>query len=181
MKLHYSPNLGRLAKCSSDNCAFDEHFDTETMKRMSPVQLRGFPKVLKNSYLGISVEPAALAPALNQLKSAMTPKLFQQITQKKRERDGADAFHLTVITPPEFRKLKAENRLAFPDKPFTLELLGVGTASNEKSQSWFAVARSVTLDHYRYSLGLPRHDFHVTLGFTVADVHGVPKNETTLV
>ena len=29
-------------------------------------------------------------------------------------------------------------------------------------------------------MGLPRHDFHVTLGFEGKDVHGVPKDSTTI-
>lgn len=178
-KMHYSPNLGKLARCTSDKCPF-EHFDPEAMKRMAPVEAFGSAKVLKNSYLGVELQPYVIAPALNQLRSAMSPGLFEQILRKKTERDGEDRFHMTIVTPPEFRRLKNENRLKFPEKPFRVQLEGVGTASNEGSQAWFAVARSAPVDHYRYSLGLPHHDLHITLGFTEKDVHGVVKDETTL-
>jgi len=178
-KLHFSPNLGRLAKCTSDKCPY-EHFDPEQMKRMAPSVLRGSIKLLKNSYEGISFSPEALAPAMNQLRSAMSPRLFEQIVRKKAERDGVDKYHLTVVTPPELRKLKATNRLRETAQPFTVEILGVGTASDQSSQAWFAVASSRELDQHRYSMGLPKHDFHITLGFLEKDVHGVKKDETTL-
>lgn len=178
-KLHYSPQLGKLARCTSDKCPY-EHFDSDSMKRMAPVEANGFPKVLKNSYLAVELQPYVIAPALNQLRSAMSDGLFDRIVRKKAERDGADKFHMTVLAPQEFRRLKNEGRLELPEKPFRLQLAGVGTASDDRSQTWFAVARSVAVDHYRYGLGLPRHDLHITLGFTEKDVHGVKKDESTL-
>jgi hypothetical protein len=178
-KLHYSPQLGRLARCTSDKCPY-EHFDPDTMKRMAPVEAMGAAKLLKNSYLGVELLPYVIAPALNQLRSAMSPGLFDQIVRKKAERDGEDHFHMTVITPPEYRRLMNEKRFELPSKAFRVQLEGVGTASNERSQTWFAVAHSTAVDHYRYSLGLPRHDLHITLGFTEKDVHGVKKDASTL-
>jgi len=180
-KLHYSPSLGRLSRCTSDNCPF-EHFDAENMKRMAPVMLMGSPSVMKNSFQGIRVLPQAIAPALNQLRSAMSPKLFENIIQNRVNRDGAsDHYHVTTIRPNEFRALKREGKSLEVTKPFHFELKGVGTVSNEKTQVWYAVADSVSLDQYRYSLGLPRLDYHVTLGFTVSDIHDLPKGEKTLI
>lgn len=180
-KLHYSPGLGRLAKCTAKNCPYG-HFDSELMKPMAPINLVGAPKILKSSYQALEVRPDAMAPALNQLRSAMSPDLFSHVVKRKAERDEEESYHLTILDPKEFRKLKNEGRLdeLQREKPFHFELLGVGTAANDRSQTWFAVARSVAIDHYRYKLGLPRKDLHVTLGFTESDVHGVRKDESTL-
>ncbi len=180
-KLHYSPSLGRLSRCTSDKCPF-EHFDSENMKKMSPVMLTGKPHILKNSYQGIRVTPQAIAPALNQLRSAMSPKLFSDIIEKRVTRDGGDDhYHVTTLRPREFRQLKKEDKPVTTDKLFHFELLGVGTVSNEQTQTWYAVATSGALDQYRYSLGLPKLDYHVTLGFTISDIHDLPKGPSTLI
>ena len=179
--LHYSPNLGAMARCTTpENCPF-AHWDTDAMKSMAPVSLTGFPKVLKNSYLGCELRPETIAPALNQLKTAMAPELFELITRKKAERDGVDKYHMTVVAPAEYRRLSSRERVTPPQEGLRFDLLGVGTASNSKTQTWYAVAQSPIIDRWRRELGLPKQDLHVTLGFTSSDVHGVPKDLNTLV
>lgn len=178
-KLHFSPSLGRLSRCTAEHCPFD-HFDSETMKRMAPVHGVGRISVLKHSYMGIALRPELLAPALNQLRSAMSPRLFEHITRKLQERNGAGQFHITVVSPREFRRLKNQGIAVSSQENFSFEILGVGSASNEKSQSWHAVVESPLLNRYRHELNLPRKDFHITLGFTVDDVHDAPKGPSTL-
>lgn len=180
--LHYSPSLGAMARCTTpENCPF-AHWDTDAMKTMAPISLMGTPKVLKNSYMGVELRPEAVAPAMNQLKTAMAPELFELIVRKKAERDGLDKYHMTVISPAEYRRLRnTGKRITTPDSGLRFELIGVGTASNSKTQAWYGVAQSPIVDRWRSELGLPKHDLHVTLGFTSSDVHGVPKDASTLV
>jgi hypothetical protein len=180
--LHFSPALGTMARCTTpENCPFS-HWDTDAMKSMAPVVLSGKPKILKKAYAGIELRPENLAPALNQLKSAMAPELFDLIVRKKAERDGVDKYHMTVVTPPEYRRLTARGEeLVLPEESVRFDVLGVGTASNSKTQTWYAVVQSPVIDRWRLKLSLPKHDLHVTLGFTAADVHGVPKDLSTLV
>lgn len=180
--LHYSPSLGAMARCTApEKCPF-AHWDTDAMKKMAPVSLASTPELMKNSFLGTPLLPQSVAPALNQLRSAMAPELFNLITRMKAERDGADKYHMTVIRPPEYRKLSVEGKKPkSPKEPLLFELLGVGTASNSKSQAWFGVIRSPMIDDWRRTLGLPQHDLHVTLGFTAVDIHNVPKGLSTLV
>lgn len=181
-QLHYSPALGAMAKCTTpDNCPF-AHWNTDAMKRMAPITLKGTPEVLKHSYIGIRVLPEAVAPALNQLRTAMAPELFNLIMEKKIERDSEGHYHMSIVRPPEFRKFKKAG-LSFGDLSTSLdfELLGVGTASNSSSQTWYAIAQSRTIDDWRSDLALPTLDLHITLGFTAKDIHDVPKGRETLV
>lgn len=181
-KLHYSPVLGTMARCTSpERCRFS-HWDPEAVKPMAPIEVAGYPRVLKNSYVGVELRPEVLAPALNQLRSGMASELFELITNKKAERDGEDRYHATFIAPKEFRELRKRKEFLVPrGDAFNLSLIGVGTASNSKSQAWYAVVRSEAASGWRRQLQLPKLDFHVTLGFTDGDVHNVPKDETTLV
>lgn len=177
--LHYSPNLGKLAKCSNpEKCPYG-HWIEENMKRMNPVLASNRIQVMKNSYAALNISPTVIAPALNQLRSAMTDDLFTHVSAMKAQRDGEEKYHLTVLSPKEFREFK-KAKLELPEKAFDFEVLGVGTAANEKSQTWFAVAKSASIDEWRASLGLGSHHLHVTLGFTVTDVHGVDKSSRTL-
>lgn len=179
---HFSPSLGTMARCTTpENCPFG-HWNTDAVKPMAPISLSGYPKLLKNSYMGIELRPETVAPAMNQLKSGMTPDLFERIVRQKAERDGLDKYHMTVISPREYRELMNDGReIAIPEAGFDFSLLGVGTASNSKTQAWYGVAQSPVIQRWRRELQLPVHDLHVTLGFTGTDIHGVVKDSTTLV
>jgi len=58
-----------------------------------------------------------------------------------------------------------------------LEMLGVGKATKENNQAYFIVCNSEKLDAVRNRFGLPKQDFHITIGFNPKDVFGVPKNK----
>ena len=180
--LHYSPSLGTMARCTTpDKCPFS-HWDTEAMKRMAPITLSGKPEIIQKAYVGLFVKPESIAPALNQLRTAMDPDLFDLVTRNKAKRDNGDNYHMTLVGWREYKKLKADGKnIDVLDKGFHFNLIGVGTVSNSTTQTWYAIAQSVAIDNWRNELGLPRHDLHITLGFTSADIHGVPKNHTTLV
>jgi hypothetical protein len=67
--------------------------------------------------------------------------------------------------------------LAFEYPVGDLEMLGVGTASGKGNTTYFIVCKSDSLEAVRTRFNLPKHDFHITLGFNDKDVFGVPKNE----
>jgi hypothetical protein len=56
-------------------------------------------------------------------------------------------------------------------------MIGVGQATKETNTAYFIVCESEKLDAIRTRFGLPKHDFHITIGFNPKDVHGVPKNK----
>ena len=58
-----------------------------------------------------------------------------------------------------------------------LNMLGVGSAKKETNAAYFIVCESDKLDAIRIRFGLPKQDFHVTIGFNPKDVFGVRKNQ----
>lgn len=132
-------------------------------------------------YLGFSVRNEAITPALEALARMVPSSTFKRITARKDERDGAGHYHMTVISPADYRKLRKQGIALDKEKRFDFTVKGVGTQSNDESTTWFAVVESPQAQEYRRSLGLDPHDFHVTLGFTHKDVHGRPKDVSTLI
>lgn len=148
-----------------------------------PATVAGRAELLKFSYVALTIGVAELTPELTALE-AILGESYEDLTRNRRLRDGGSDFHATIILPKEFRKLKRSasgGRIEIPSKEFELEILGIGTAVSEASQSWFAVAHSEAVAAYRKRLELPAHDLHITLAFEAAgDVHGVPKDASTL-
>ncbi len=179
-RIHYSPKLGRLSKCVSEKCPFG-HYNVENLRRIEPISLTGTPEILKNSYSGVIVPSEKVEPVLRQLREAMTPDLYDFVVGNKDVRDGIGNYHVTTVTPSELRGLSRDGKSAEVERKFSYEILGLGTASNEKSSAWFAVVRSIPLQHYRASLGLPEKDLHITVGFTNGDVHDKPKGLSSLI
>lgn len=95
--------------------------------------------------------------------------------------------HITIISPEEVpyiaklarkhpRDLFAE--LYLDGEP---EYLGLGKASDDEDEVYFVVVRWPEAQELRRAFGLPKKDFHITMGFREKDIHGVPKDETTLI
>lgn len=116
--------------------------------------------------------------------------------------------HITVVTPPEYDKLKAHieidaiNELVMGSvqfTPFEIICLGRGVAylGNKSESTYFLVVTSRGLDDIRHlihrefmqaggdSSALAReYTPHITIGFTQRDLHaqdGVSKNETSCI
>jgi len=132
-------------------------------------------------YLGFSVNNEAVRPSLEALAAMVPVSTFKRITKRRDERDGEGHYHMTVISPSDYRKLRKAGVEVNKSKSFDFTVKGVGTQRNDESQSWFAVVESPEAQEYRRSLGLDPHDFHVTLGFTHKDVHGLRKDLSTLI
>lgn len=61
------------------------------------------------------------------------------------------------------------------------DVLGVGSASAKSNATVFVVVKWPQMNQVRAAFGLEHKDFHVTLGFKQSDIHGVAKDETSLV
>lgn len=148
-----------------------------------PASVTGRAELLKFSYVALTIGAAELAPELVALESILGDS-YEELTRNRRLRDGGSDFHATIVLPKEFRKLRKSasgGRIEIPSKEFELEVIGIGTAVSEASQTWFAIARSEAVAAYRKRLELPTHDLHITLAFESAgDVHGVSKDASTL-
>lgn len=137
-----------------------------------------------NNYLGIRVDKSMVDIYLNELKNRIGDE-FDKYTQLQQIRDNSH-YHITVINVMDYNKLikefgmdkfinSIENLLHYNIDD--LKLLGLGTASKNENRAYFVVCESITLDSIRSKFNLPKHDFHITLGFYHKDVFGVPKNQ----
>lgn len=179
MREHFSPELGRLSKCTTDNCPYGK-FDSSKVSQREEVFGEGTLRPLKGgSYFGVPVSRNVLSSVLNQLSSAMSEDLFELVTKNQSERDSG-VYHMTIIDPKETRELKKNGNRIADNASFAYKVLGLGTAKNDTGQTWFAVVRSPTAQSFRKELGFSEKDFHITIGFTSKDIHSIPKGENTL-
>jgi len=114
--------------------------------------------------------------------------------------------HITVVTPPEhdaiqkavegFSMERVERFVRDKIQNLNWDTPGVGAArglnpDGKYTEVYFLVARSSDLRMIRQEIAerfkIPveifdptKQDFHVTIGFTESDLHGIPKNESTL-
>tara|TARA_R110000772_G_scaffold20466_5_gene56960 strand:- start:116025 stop:116747 length:723 start_codon:yes stop_codon:yes gene_type:complete len=145
--------------------------------------------VLGNNYLGLKFVENQLTPFLSDLYEIIdnddTYDTFTSNQQNRDKRDNQYDFHSTVISVMDYNKLSKQMGGEFQKRVDIIQSLditdltfkGVGTAERSDNQSYFVVLDSPTLDEIRSSVGLPKIDFHITLGFDRKDVFGVRKNE----
>lgn len=96
-------------------------------------------------------------------------------------------FHITVISPdevPYIAKLARKRpedlfgELYVETEP---EFVGLGRQTEGDNEVYFVVVNWPEAQAVRDAFGLPPKDFHITIGYTEEDIHGVPKDETTLI
>lgn len=158
--------------------------DSSTITPDRPRAAVGRAKLLKFSYVALTVDPELIIP-LNRELQVLLGDDYAELKGNRDSRDGEDRYHMTVVAPGEFRALKRtpeSKRLQIPEEPIPFEILGIGTAAHERSRAWFAVCRSEAVAAWRSDLGLPAHDLHITLAFGAGgDVHGEPKGISSLI
>jgi hypothetical protein len=122
---------------------------------------------------------------LNELKEIIGEDDFEVYTKNQKNRDHG-SYHITVINVMDYNKLSKEmgvdkfiNSLEpiFKYEIDDLKLLGIGTATKNENRAYFIVCESEKLESIRNRYNLPKHDFHITIGFKWKDVFGVPKNQ----
>jgi len=125
---------------------------------------------------------AAAAVASDRLQAH--PGIASAVLRKAISR-GFDEYHLTLLSPTEWRALDKEvskDEVAARAEGLvdTLEIGGVGRVEREDGEwALFSVCTWPWVQEWRASLGLPPRDLHVTLAFSDSDIHGVPKTADT--
>jgi len=106
------------------------------------------------------------------------------------QRDGP-THHITVLTKDDISRIvrdAPDTKIAQEELLETLSKtcfgdwvdLGLGNAAKGKNEAFFKVIIWPSATAARQSLGLEPVDFHITVGFTNADVHGVNKGPSSL-
>lgn len=167
---HISPDAKRRRCSNPANCKYGTSLTVQPMKG--------------GSYYGSTVDVASIANILKAWGSHVGYKNAEAMLANKDERDGGRAFHVTVLDPKETRMLKKQGADLSEIESSQLNAVpqGVGKQVDaEGNEVWFIPAKSPDADALRSKLGLAPKDYHITLGFTKKDIHGVPKDETTMV
>lgn len=137
------------------------------------------------SYYGSAVPVADIAHIVSAWGAHVGYDNARAMLENKDARDGGREFHLTLIDPKETRMLRKQgvDLTEIEDAQLRAVPQGVGKQTDESSgnETWFITAESPGADELRSRLGLGTKDYHITLGFTQKDIHGVPKDGSTVV
>jgi len=102
-------------------------------------------------------------------------------------------YHITVLDPRDAKVLKqahgcsnqgleewmkSQHGATISGTP---QSLGIGRASDGSNEAYFEVIDWPEAQQWRGEQGLGPKDFHVTVGFKGSDVHGVPKDRSTII
>lgn len=138
-----------------------------------------------NNYLGINISESIVKPFLNELRDLIGDSDYEEFTDYQQKRDHG-SYHITVINTMDYNRLAKESGISnfvnsldsvFKYEIDDIRMLGLGTAERNGNRAYFVVCESEKLDAVRTRYNLPKHDFHITLGFRHKDVFGIPKNK----
>lgn len=141
--------------------------------------------VLGNNYLGLKISKDSVNPFLKDLEEHLGENDYKIFTDNQQKRDSGH-HHITVVNVMEFNNLSKSGEVGqfvnslnkvFEYPIDDLKLMGIGSATKNENTAYFIVVQSEKLDFIRDRYNLPKHDFHITIGFKWKDVHGVRKNE----
>ncbi len=141
--------------------------------------------VLGNNYLGLKISKDSVNPFLKDLEEHLGENDYKIFTDNQQKRDSGH-YHITVINAMDFNNLSKSGEVGqfvnslnkvFEYPIDDLKLMGIGSATKNENTAYFIVVQSEKLDSIRDRYNLPKHDFHITIGFKWKDVHGVRKNE----
>ncbi len=132
-------------------------------------------------YLNIRISDQEVAPYLEQMRQVLNKTDFHTYVLNQQLRDEY-RYHMTLISPIECKAAsKQETYQAIEGSLVYYNLVGLGRVFKREEEVFFVVAESLEMDNLRKQVGLPKRDFHVTLGFKNGDIHDVIKNRTTLI
>jgi hypothetical protein len=138
-----------------------------------------------SNYLAIKIDSLEIHSFMDHLRSLLGKEDFDLYTSNQKTRDKG-THHITVINVMDYSRLtKVMGMDKFVEalQPVLgyeiddIQMLGLGKAEVKGNTAYFVVCDSDKLDAVRTRFELPKHDFHITLGFNQKDVFGVPKNE----
>lgn len=143
------------------------------------VKLKSGLQIFKKSYLGLKVDNSEISEHVELWKKQFPRDEANLMEESKITRDSEYAFHITVISPKEFRQLRKSGVHVNLDD-FNYTITGIGSVSDEEKEAWYLTVSSSEIDNLRTSLELPPKDLHITLGFKNSDIHTKPKGLETL-
>lgn len=147
-------------------------------------RIREMQSLAGELYIGAIIEERHIEVFREKLKS-VSGEQFSNLRNNQVERDGA-VFHMTVFDPGEYKDLRSRHGPDVIEKLFIgrkvwIELVGLGKQQRGPDTTYFVVCASSRCQAIRVDNQLPPKDLHITLGFSAADVHGLPKGTDQLI
>lgn len=126
---------------------------------------------------------------ISTIASLYAHKIPVEYISKRINRDKSDEYHITLISSNELKSygwLEDEEKKSYLIKNLSMikndwKLKGLGRAQQGEDETYFLVIDWESAQEFLDRMGLPRRDFHITLGFKNNDIHNVPKNESSLI
>jgi hypothetical protein len=134
-------------------------------------------------YIGLT-GPVVNATAYKYLKYVPP-----EYVRNRQRRDGKN-FHITLVSGPEVEQLHIQCQddtlkqrvldgiAKIPDDWIEV---GLGKVEEHDDEAYFVVLDWESANACRLELGLPKKDFHITLGYKVNDIHSKVKDRSTLI
>lgn len=136
-----------------------------------------------NSYYNVCIDNNDIGGFIDSWRDNIGDDKAKIMEDNKVARDGDYSFHATVVTPKELRNLRKQGvdvRGILSNRVVVMRTVGIGKAIDNDKEAWFIVLESDDGNKIRQELGLPKHDFHITLGFINGDVHTKSKGRDSL-
>ena len=131
------------------------------------------------SYFAADIPHGFVQPWLDFLKLSIGEEKYNIYTKNQQARDNS-TFHMTVVRPKEYKKLKSKV-VPFLHYPINLKSFGIGHVTDGDNEVYFLVCECSEANNIREYLDLPTYYLHVTLGFKVSDIFNTPKHRETLI
>lgn len=168
------------------------------------VQKRGYEFVFQGGYIGL------FGPKVDLAGQSATESVPDSYKQKRVGRDG-NVFHLTIALKRDFAAIMkhlpqsrfaeryAQLREKYSsitgtqhDANIIMDLvaenvrddwkdLGLGRIVDGDNETYYKVVRWESAAQFRKDIGLGAQYWHITVGFRNQDIHGVKKDESTLI
>ena len=137
-----------------------------------------------NNFIGVDIDDNIVKLFKENLNKIVGDECDVYIKNHQKYTDNK--YYITVINEHEYMNLCDEYGMGKIANYFNeifnvdikdIKMMGLGKAERSGNKSFFVVVRSEMLDTIRQNFGLPKKDFHITIGFKYKNVYGVRKNE----
>ena len=207
-KYHVNTKTGDVSICrATTTCPLNPqptpHFDNKNDAQQWYEQNAEFPKLstistnfrkisegkIGKGYVFCEVSAENVQQYNKKLEQIIGKQQFEQALTNLKARPTGESYHLTILSPKEFRLAKKEHGMQkisetlnnYNNNRGETSILGIGEAQQDGEKTWYLVCENNNIQQLRQQLGLPHKDLHITLGFTKHDIHNVSKNSETLI
>lgn len=128
----------------------------------------------KVKYLGVKVHEYQIADFINEVIDHVGAEEAEAMFFKRRSRDRSRTHHMTLFNDMRIQNI-GEQFSSVIGSEMELTLTGIGSVTKGDNTAWYITVNSADADAFVSEHNVQSRDWHITLGFTIKDIHGVPK------